>query len=258
MTHTVASIKAMSTRDRNKITKEELLTLILSIEDPPNQNDLAESINTLSATINLVKDEAMNNKVMIIQLQTENKEIMKRYEIQDEQIKKLSTDNEGLRGDLEEMNQYLRINNLEIIGLPSIQEMENEDIINDEQILLQFFNSKMGVDITEADIDISHEIPTRRKDKRRVVVCRFVSRKTKIKILNARKEMCGVRFNGNEVFVNEHLSPFNRELFALATGKKKTEHFKYLWVRNGNIYLRKNDNSEIHHIINKNILNSAA
>ena len=67
-----------------------------------------------------------------------------------------------------------------------------------------------------------------------------------------------LKFNGNLIYINEHLSPSNRELFALSMQKKRFEEFKYLWVRNGNIYLRKNDNSEVFHITNVNILNSAA
>jgi hypothetical protein len=52
--------------------------------------------------------------------------------------------------------------------------------------------------------------------------------------------LCGER---KPIFESEHLSPINRSLPAQARIFKKENQFKYLWVRNGRILLRKDDSS---------------
>ena len=79
----------------------------------------------------------------------------------------------------------------------------------------------------------------------------MVSRKVKNNILNARKIKRDVKYKGNDIYVNEHLSPKNRELFALASQKRKDARYKYLWTKNGVTHMRKTDSSEIYLIKNK-------
>lgn len=46
------------------------------------------------------------------------------------------------------------------------------------------------------------------------------------------------------VFVVEHLSPTNKHLHAAARQKSKELNYKYVWVRNGQIFMRKTDTTE--------------
>jgi hypothetical protein len=46
------------------------------------------------------------------------------------------------------------------------------------------------------------------------------------------------------VYINESLTPFNRKLYAKARNLKSEKKVKYLWVRDGNIYVRKTDGSD--------------
>ena len=63
-----------------------------------------------------------------------------------------------------------------------------------------------------------------------------------------------IKFNDNDIFINDHLSPKNRELFALASELRRSRQYKYLWTKNGSIHMRKTDNSRIISIKNKNDL----
>ena len=45
------------------------------------------------------------------------------------------------------------------------------------------------------------------------------------------------------IFINEHLSPENRALFACAMEKKKAMDYKFLWTKRGMVYMRKNESS---------------
>ena len=169
-------------------------------------------------------------------------------------------DNQGgnfdeLWKEVNDIQQYLRINNLEIVGLPATNEGESE-----ETLLVNALNSLDGITdpIRPEDIDISHPLKTRRSDDKNVHIVRFISRKTKASILTAKKHENNrnFKFRNCDIFINEHLSPRNRSLFASATGKKRTLGYKYLWTKGGTIHMRKTDISEVITISNENDLNN--
>ena len=122
-----------------------------------------------------------------------------------------------LRKQINNTEQYLRINNLEIIGLPEPTGEESH-----ESILLKALNSfdHLEYEITSADIDISHPIPTKRKDGKTASVCKFVSQ-AKLDIIAAKRQERELKYNGNTLYINEHLSPANREIFSTAQKKEK-------------------------------------
>ena len=108
---------------------------------------------------------------------------------------------------------------------------------------------------TDSDINICHEIPSRRRDGKRVVVCKFVSRKTKIAVLKAKQNNRRLNYRHCPIFINEHLCQSNHKLFSSATSFKNEYGFKYLWTRTGSIYSRQDDNSEVEQVINEDTIN---
>ena len=157
----------------------------------------------------------------------------------DERIVEIQEQMNSMQKQIYSIEQYLRANNLEIVGLP---EPVNEEECY-ENILLDALNSlpNIGYDITAADIDISHPIPSRRRDGKKVMVCKFVSRKTKNDIINAKKVNKFFKYKNNDVYINEHLSPEHRRIFVEASIKRKELDYKYIWTNNGTTYMRKDD-----------------
>ena len=97
--------------------------------------------------------------------------------------------------------------NIQVVGLPTPS--ENED---DEDLLLECINS-INLDrepLVKDDIDICHQILTRRRDQKRVFIRKFMSRKSKIAVLSAKKGYRNLQYRGSPIFINEHLSPNNR------------------------------------------------
>ena len=99
------------------------------------------------------------------------------------------------------IEQYLRVNNIEVVGLP-----EPVDDETDESVLLEALNSLNDLNhvLTGDDIDIAHPVPSRRQDRKNVMICRFISRKAKIAVLDAKKKQRDFKFRNNNVYVNEH------------------------------------------------------
>ena len=159
----------------------------------------------------------------------------------------------ALQDEVNSIQQYLRVNNLEIVGLP--QPNENED---EETLIINALNNLEGIDapVRPKDIDISHPLPTNRKDGKPVHVVKFISRKTKGMILTAKKLDANkqFKFRNCDIFINEHLSKQNRALFAAAQEKKRALGYKYCWTRGGETRMRKTDNSQVVTITSNEVL----
>ena len=257
----IERIKNMDIRKRGKLTAEKLLNLILQtdirVAEPNIQ--LAE----IRASIDLVTKLATANQGEIAALKAENVRLttanneyrqetaalrrtideMKDNDDHDNPDNNITAELKEIRTQINDIEQYLRVNNLEVVGLPQPRQGETE-----EKVLIEAFNNLNGIDIAVEpdDIDISHPLNTRRQDGKSVHVVRFISRKTKEVILSAKKMEANRQyaFRGNDIYINEHLSKQNRSLFALAQEKKRTLHYKYCWTRGGNVKLRKTDTSE--------------
>ncbi|KAH6925593.1 hypothetical protein HPB50_007895 [Hyalomma asiaticum] len=129
--------------------------------------------------------------------------------------KDLMRKNEILSKKVAEMEQYSRANNVELKGVPYSQ---GEDC----SAIIRTIASKVDCPISDSDIDIVHRVPTRAGSAKNIIA-RFCSRAKKQEFVNkARKARLTSRdlgFSGahsNAVFINDHLTPENKRLFAKA------------------------------------------
>ena len=153
------------------------------------------------------------------------------------------------------LQQYTRVNNIEIVGLDG--EPNGEESV--EEMVLECLNGLVennGEKFTAPDIDICHILPKANRSHTHVV--RFVSRKSKIDVMNLKKEMRNkkFKFRNKDIYFNEHLTSKNKNLFNLAKQKQNANNYKFLWTRNGKIFLRKTENSAVIKIDSEDIINS--
>lgn len=76
--------------------------------------------------------------------------------------------------------------------------------------------------------------------------------------LNDKLNTSHLGIGGNKkgaVYVVEHLTPENKSLHAAARSKAKELKYRFVWVRDGRIYMRKNEQSNFVHIKNIDLLN---
>ena len=170
-------IKNMSDRDRKKIRADRLIELILQLPDTGNNENyclLEARITRIEQQYDLLKIDTLNN----IGKCTET--------IDSINIQNIETQLRQVQKSVNNIEQYLRVNNIEIVGLPDPTENQSH-----EEVILEAINSleNLAYEVTRDDIDISHPIPTRRRDGKKSAVCRFLSRKTKIDVLDAKKKL---------------------------------------------------------------------
>lgn len=147
--------------------------------------------------------------------------------------------------ELIDMQQYSRRVNLEIKGIPEVQ---NEDLLATTTAI----SASLKVPIKESDIDVVHRVPTKDKTKSNIIV-KFTSRAARDKVLKEAKKL---RLNtshlglpGTEpIYINEHLCPAKKVLLGCALKAKRDKNWKFTWVSDGKILMRRTDNSRAVHI----------
>lgn len=55
----------------------------------------------------------------------------------------------------------------------------------------------------------------------------------------------GISGKKESIFIAEHLSPTNKMLHAEARNKGKNKNYKFVWVQNGKIFVRKSEGSDL-------------
>lgn len=146
---------------------------------------------------------------------------------------------------LVESEQYSRRNCLEIQGIP---EDKNENLIE----TVKKVGKALDVDIGDNMIDVCHRLKKRREDQRPAgIIVKFVRRLDAEEVLRRRrvKRNLSTRHMGltmdSMIYINEALCPSRRKVFAQARAIKREKGYKYLWVRSGNIYMRKEDKAPV-------------
>ena len=147
----------------------------------------------------------------------------------------MKKENSELKNKICELEQYSRNNNIELVGVP---ETPHENV----ETVMTKIGEKLGMPISPEQIDAIHRVPTRSATQPKPIVVRFHSRrarKTKIQAADL-----GPGLPQKPVFVNEHLTTENKRLMHFSSQKKRELSYKYLWTRNGNIYMKKADDSQ--------------
>ena len=154
-------------------------------------------------------------------------EIIKLLKVSEEEKKLLVTENKNLKAKVlqseneikllqqsfNDMDQYLRRDCIEIRGLP-IDSKQNSN-----NLVLKIAE-KIGIDIKESDISVSHILPRRnfvdqsrrRQNSTEAIIVKFVRRDIKDKFYKARKylkNLTAANFDfesSNKIFINENLT----------------------------------------------------
>lgn len=166
--------------------------------------------------------------------------------------KNLKAENDALRKRVADLEQYTRLNNVEIRGIPT---MQGEDC----SAIVVSIGNQAKCPISASDLDIVHRVPA--KSGQCNIIARFCSRAKKNEFVKmARKARLDTRslgFSGENptpVYVNEHLSPDNKRLFGKAVTFKKEKNWRFLWTENCQIKARQSEDSKVFRIMSESDL----
>lgn len=132
-----------------------------------------------------------------------------------------------------------RLKNIVMVGLKGDQ--------NAKKDVTKILNY-LKIEISEQNYEVKI-LPS--KESKKPVLVTFSEKAIRDKVLLQRKSVsldtntCGITSgNTSKIFLNEDLSKHSRELFKKARELKK-HGFKYVWCKDGNIFVRKDDNGPI-------------
>ncbi|CAH2109290.1 unnamed protein product [Euphydryas editha] len=169
----------------------------------------------------------------------------------DQQLSDLVTQ---LRVELNDREQEGLQNDIEIAGL---DEKNGE---NPTHLVLSLA-TKLGYELEERDIVSAERIGSRRayaasgeRPRPRPIVVRMVRRAVRDAMIRAARVRRGTDSAGvmegepRRVYVNERLTPTNRNLFFKTREECRRAGWKHVWTRNGRIFTRKSDVTEIRRV----------
>ncbi|KAJ2937407.1 hypothetical protein O0L34_g19094 [Tuta absoluta] len=149
----------------------------------------------------------------------------------------------ALEADLNEKNQWARLNNVEIKGVP-LKDRENLlDIVSK-------IGTKISYPISKQTINFVARVPSQ-DNKLKPIVVSFVNRYVKEDFVAAARKIkklqpIDIGIDGvGQVFVNDHLTVQNKMLLTEAKKLKNKHEFEFLWVKNSKIFARKNPKSKV-------------
>lgn len=221
--------------------RKEYLDIKTSVQSlVERHSETVKEFETLRKSVQFHSDQYddLNNKVKSLE---DKGKIINELEIK---IDTLMKENKSLQLELNMNNQRDRLLNLEILGVP---ELKGEDICD----LVGIIVKQTGVDISRDDIvEVNRVTPRFKQQGRpRSIVVKMKSRLLKDNIISgARKNRLSTKdlnFPGGPkpIYVNEHLSPYNKRLLSKCREAAKIKQYRYVWSKNGRIFIRRNDTS---------------
>lgn len=237
------SLKFDADLQEGKMTLEDIMEKILEIGE--NQKKQEGSFNTSFESLNSKLD---NNTKAIEENNSSLKECMKLVEKLTEENRMLNGKVMELEKRVEEMEQYSRANTVEIQGVPMSQ---NEDVVD----VVKEVGKALDFNIKTSMIDTCHRMGRRTGPNNQPpgIIVKFVRRIDKEELLRKRRvkrtlstrHMTLAEPSDHPVYINEALTPTRRRLLAEARRIKREKEYKFLWVRGGKIFMRKEESASV-------------
>ncbi|CAB4034889.1 Hypothetical predicted protein, partial [Paramuricea clavata] len=116
---------------------------------------------------------------------------MKELKHINQQVNIISKKCEVIANAVEQIEDYSYQYNIKITGMP--QQNPNESAEETTSMCLKLFTA-IGADVSIYDVDIAHRVPARRQSNRsNAIICKFVRRLAKEKVIAARKQTSNVQ-----------------------------------------------------------------
>lgn len=251
----------ISRRD-DLLTREDVSDIVQEII----QSQFNDMLSKLNSTLN----EALNTKLKPIQneisemiksmehMNEQFEEVLKEHKNTQEALETLKIENMNLKTTVSDLN--IRLNQLEQhsraknIELQCVPEKKHENLIN----IVTEIGKVIKCDINEKNIINCTRVAKIQRDtnRPRSIIVELSNSRLRDEMLagiikynktnpnnRLNSSLIGIPGVKSMIYAAEHLSPANKSLHAATRIKAKQMQYKFIWVRNGRIYVRKNDES---------------
>lgn len=225
------------------LTKEFLVSVL---EDFKREvfaefKDHSSRFDKFENSLQFLSDQVDRSNKLIEGVKKEYTDVKKensRILLENQQLKESVSD---LKDRLRTLEQYSRRANLEISGVP---ETANENTLG----LLQDIGKSIGQVVEAGDVTAAHRVPSFNKKRASSLVVQFLYRSQRDAWLSSYKRKKTLNasevnhaFPNERVYINEHLSPENKQLLSQVKKRCRELNIKYVWTREGKCYVRRNE-----------------
>lgn len=235
----------------------ELVSVRTAVSEIPVLSSKVDALSSLKSTIETLlplKDAMGEVTKSITFLSDQYDEMLKSRQESENQLKALKSRVDVLESVLQDQSalirqqqislnqseQYSRTLNLEIHGITA---QPNEDL----RAFLADFAKKIDIGFEPAQVQAVHRLPVG-GDKIPPILVRFVSVAVRNKWLAARKRVRQLSFCGElptNTYVNENLTALNRELLWKSKLRAKEQGYRFVWVKNGKVLVKKDEGQQV-------------
>ncbi|CAH2090851.1 unnamed protein product [Euphydryas editha] len=220
---------------------------------------LGKELKTVKEEIKEMKDSMDFMSEKFDKIIKEHKEALENIKVLEEKSDRLQSTVMHLQARVNQLEQNARSNNIEIQCMP---ERKSENLMS----IVKNIDSVIKCDVVEENVMRVTRIAKMDKDspRPRSIVVEFKNQKLRDAFLaagfnfnknnpNDRLNTSHLGCNGNKtpIYICEHLSVANKMLHAAARRTATDKGFKFVWVRGGKVFLRKNENTG--YIVVKNL-----
>jgi len=198
-----------------------------------NIEELMKSVTFMSAQFDIISSKLDSVMIELKNIKIENEKIVT-------ENKRLSEEVDILKSKIDEIEQYNLGISVDITGIPKTQ---NENC----KLIVEEIGKKTN---TAIDVIEAYRINSS-LSKRSLIVAKLATlemRKNLIRNVKSYKLTTDKMSNGwpkENIYMNERLTKLRRTLFYQTKVAATTKEYKFVWLSNGDILVRKNENSKI-------------
>lgn len=232
-----------------------------SINQQKMMNKLIEEVAEIKKQNIKIQKSNVQIENTLESLKNSNENMLKRIQLLEKERFDQQNYIVSLEKKIENMQQTSRPSNVEIRNVPAVQ----EESFTDLTAHLQNIGQALHVEIQPSDIRDTYRI-----GKNKIIVAEFQSVHLKNKVLAAARKYnkdhsgdqrlntsnIGLAGDPTPIYISEYLAGSNRKLFYEAREYAKANNYKFCWTGNGNIYMKKDEQSKAIRVDSEITLNS--
>lgn len=135
--------------------------------------------------------------------------------------------------------QYSRLSNIEISGVPETRGENMEELLGD-------IAKAVNLEMKKKRVVAAHRVPTYSRNRTPPIIVKFATRQDRDTWIDAFKQVrpltadrINKNFSKDKVFINEHLSPENKMLLSRTKEAAREKGYRFVWSREGKIFVRR-------------------
>lgn len=220
------------------------------------QKRVTNKINEMEKSVKFMSEQFEEHKKLVEENSLKTKQLEQNYPKLQKTVSQLKAENSQL-------NIELRRNNVMFHGIPFTK---NENLAE----IVQKIGKLIKADIEEQSLDFVFRLPIRNEKNPAPILCRFVTRNRRDAVFHAYRDTVKIQNDGAGVklssmnknwisercFIGEHIPRDLGDLLYEARQLAKEINFKFVWVRDYKIYMKKTESDRPIRITNYEQLDS--